>query len=288
MTLEFVRFEGHECVRLGDESASLLVSTSVGPRILGLSGREGNVFAVLPPDQGLERPEGGRFRFFGGHRLWAAPEVPGVTYQPDDGPCVATEVPGGVRVEAPTDGAGLVKVLEVRAEDDGWVVDHTIRNGSEAPMTIAPWAITQMRLGGEVRLPMGSDGPGPQADRSLVLWPYTDLTDPRFRLEMGAVRIDAIAGGPSRKLGVAPSEGWVSYRLGEQVFEKRVVVEPGASYPDRGAVVQVYLCDDFCELETLGPLRPVGPGGELGHRERWTLVHDVRGLARSAARPGRS
>jgi hypothetical protein len=284
VTLESVRFEGHECVRLGDESVSVLVSTSVGPRILGLSGREGNVLAVLPPDQGLERPVGGRFRFFGGHRLWAAPEVPRVTYQPDDRPCAAIEVEGGVRVEAPSDGAGLAKAIEVRREDDGWVIDHTIRNGSEAPMTIAPWAITQMRLGGEVWLPTGSDGPEPQADRSLVLWPYTDLADPRFRLEMEAVRIDAVAGGPARKIGVAPSEGRVSYRLGEQVFEKRVEVEPRAPYADRGAVVQVYLCDDFCELETLGPLRLVEPGGEISHRERWTLVHDVRGLTRSAAR----
>ena len=43
------------------------------------------------------------------------------------------------------------------------------------------------------------------------------------------------------------------------------------SYADRGAAIQVYLSDEFCELETLGPLREVPPDGVAAHRERWIV-----------------
>lgn len=270
MTLDRVAFEGHECVRLADEVAAVLVTVSAGPRVLGLVGPGGNLMAVLP-DAGLDVPGGGRFRLLGGHRLWVAPEVPAITHLPDERPCDVAEVGGGVRVEAPADGAGLVKAIEVRRTADGWVVDHTVRNTSNGPIKLAPWAITQLRLGGEAVLPLGASGAGLQADHSLVLWPYTDLADPRIRFEDGAVSVRAEAAGPALKLGAAPSEGRVAYRLGRDLFEKRIAVDAAAPYPDRGAAVQLYLCDEFCELETLGPLRVVEPGGSAAHRETWSL-----------------
>ncbi|MEO8422924.1 MAG: hypothetical protein ABI595_03320 [Actinomycetota bacterium] len=270
MTLEATSFAGHECVRLEGEAGAVIVTTSVGPRILGLFGREDNMLAVLPGST-IERPEGAPFRLLGGHRLWAAPEVPRVTYESDDRPCVAIEVEGGVRVEAPPDGADLIKAIEVRGTDAGWTVDHEIRNGSGAQVTLAPWAITQFPLGGQVVVPSSTDAMGPQADRSLVLWPYTDPGDVRLHLAHDELRIDAAAGARRLKIGVAPSRGRVSYRRGGGVFEKHVVLDPSASYPDRGAAIQVFVCDEFCELETLGPLRQVEPGDVARHREGWIV-----------------
>jgi hypothetical protein len=271
VTLDRIEFEGHDCVRLADEVGAVLVTVSTGPRILGLVGRGGNILAVLP-DAGLDLPDGRRFRLLGGHRLWAAPEVPAVTYQPDERPCAVSEVEGGVRVEAPPDDAGFAKAIEVRRAAPGWTVDHVLRNDSSQSVEVAPWAITQLRLGGEALLPMGPNGPGPQADRALVLWPYTDPADPRIRLGRDAVRIRAEPAGAALKLGAAPSEGRASYRLGDVVFEKRAPVDRSAVYPDRGAAVHVYLCDDFCELETLGPLRVIEPGQSASHREEWRLL----------------
>ena len=39
------------------------------------------------------------------------------------------------------------------------------------------------------------------------------------------------------------------------MFEKLVAVDPSASYADLGAAIQVFVCDDFCELESLGTLK---------------------------------
>jgi len=271
VSLQTVSFEAHECVRLESGGTSVHVTTSAGPRVLGLAGPDGaNVLAILP-DEALEVPGGGRFRLLGGHRLWAAPEVPEVTYQPDERPCEVHELDGGVLVQALADGAGLVKSIEVRPDADGWTVDHVVRNGSGASITIAAWAITQVRLGGEVTLPLGGRGEGFQASRSLVLWPYTDPSDPRIRFAGDDVLVDARPAGPRLKIGAAPSAGRIAYRLNGAVFEKTVEVDPDARHADRGAVVQVYLCDEFCEMETLGPLRDLRPDEAATHRERWTL-----------------
>jgi hypothetical protein len=270
VTLDTVSFEGHDCVRLEDRDVAVLVTISTGPRILGMLVDGENLFAVLP-DLTLDAPDGERFRFLGGHRLWVAPEVPSITYRADDRPCSVTEEEDGVGVEAPPDGSHLAKTIWVRRGDSGWIVDHVVRNASRRAVSLAPWAITQLRPGGEAVLPIAPRAEGPQADRSLVLWPYTDPGDPRIRLGRSEVRVDAARTGPPRKLGAAPSDGWVGYELGNHRFEKRIDVDPNETYPDRGAAVQVYVCDKFCELETLGPIADVPPGGTVTHRERWTL-----------------
>lgn len=271
MTVEAVSFQGHRCVRLEDGGVTVTVTTSVGPRVLGLDRGGGNVMAVLP-GMGLDRPGGGRSTFYGGHRLWAAPEVPEITYEPDDRPCEVAGVDGGVRVEAPADGAGFVKAIAVRPAGGGWIVEHEIRNGAGRAMTVAPWALTQLRPGGAATLPMPPRGSGPQADRALVLWPYTDLSDPRIAFEPGVVHVRSAPSGPALKLGVAPGgDGPLVYRIGGEVFEKRIDVDADAVHADRAAALQVYLCDDFCELETLGPLVTLEPGATTRLTERWSL-----------------
>jgi hypothetical protein len=272
VTLEVVAFAGHECVRLADGADAALVMASAGPRIIGLfrAGDDDNMLAVLP-DASIDRSDGQPYRLLGGHRLWAAPEIPDVTYQPDDGPCAVTEVADGVRVDAPADGAGLSKTIEVRRSDGGWTIDHSVRNDSDVAVTLAPWAITQLPLGGQMIVPSSTDATGPQADRALVLWPYTDPGDARLHLRADAVLIDTVATGSRLKIGVAPGRGHASYVRNGTVLEKHVDVQPDAVHADRGAAIQVFLNDAFCELETLGPLREVAPGDAATHRERWTI-----------------
>jgi hypothetical protein len=252
----------------------LVAATAFGPRLIGLSRRGGpQVLAELDDSVSVEHPGGGIYRFHGGHRLWAAPEIPLITYAPDDQPCLVAAMPDGFTISSEADVAGMVKELRIGLEDDRLTVHHVITNRGHIPIRIAPWAITQFRMGGIALIPTGdSSSSDPlQADRSLVLWPYTDLTDPRLSWSERSVSIEAKP-GPRLKVGVGPNPGMLGYFIDGYLFTKDVTPQLAAEYPDRGAVAQAFVEEFFCELESLGPLQHLEPGASATHREVWHLA----------------
>jgi len=250
---------------------SVTAAVTFGPRLVGLVPEGGpDLLVRLGPDIGVDDGNGGVFRFRGGHRLWLSPEVPEVTYSPDDAPCVVTYAEGRMNVEGVVDGAGFIKELTVSAEEDRLVVDHRATWTGVEPITVGAWAITQVPLGGRAILPLGSPGDGTElkADRSLVLWPFTRLTDQRLSMAEDAVLIETVPGG-RLKLGSGPTPGSIGYLHEGWLFTKSVGAATDLDYPDRGAVAQVFTNEDFCELESLGPLRRLQSGGSIEHREVW-------------------
>jgi hypothetical protein len=249
------------------------IASEFGPRILGLS-RDGGpeLFASLGPEAVIDRPDSGVYRFRGGHRLWASPEVPIVTYAPDDEPCQVTRSEGGMSIEGPIDRAGLVKRMSLSGGSGGIVVDHDLINEGTAAIRVAPWALSQLRLGGVAIVPVW--GPADEyrlsASSSLILWPYTDLGDPRLSWLDGAAVVQADP-GPPFKIGTGPDPGKLGYLLEGHLFTKQLEPAGAGRYPDREAVGQVYLGDMFCELESLGPLVDLDPGGRVSHREVWEI-----------------
>jgi hypothetical protein len=113
--------------------------------------------------------------------------------------------------------------------------------------------------------------PGLQADRSLVLWPYTDLDDRRLELRSGAVIVRARP-GPALKVGTGPDPGRLGYLREGFIFVKTFPGAGEGEYPDRAAVGQVFVNEDFCELESIGPLAHLDDGGEVTHRETWEIL----------------
>jgi hypothetical protein len=252
----------------------LEAATEFGPRLTGLRRDEGpELFAQLDSDVAIDHPDSGTFRFHGGHRLWAAPEIPAITYAPDDHPCDVSAGSDELTITAPTDAAGLVKQLSVRLDGNGLVVDHRLTNAASESAAVASWAITQFRLGGLALLPIGPGTAGDefQADRSLVLWPYTDLTDPRLSWQERAVVVEAAA-GPRFKIGSGPSPGRLGYLIDRQLFTKQITSAGAGSYADRGAVGQVFVEDSFCELESVGPIVALELGSSVTHREIWEVT----------------
>ena len=229
-------------------------------------------FARLDRDVILRQSDSNVYRLRGGHRLWAGPEQPAVTYAPDDHACEVIEGGASVRVVGPVDVAGLEKSIRVSLDGERLVVDHRLTNAGDEPREVAPWAITQLRLGGVAELPLRSSSgrEGLQADRSLVLWPYTNLTDPRLSFQSDRVQIRGTA-GPALKVGSSPDPGKLSYSLDDWCFSKKVEPIVGGRFADRGAVGQVFVKDSFLELETLGPLTLLGQGQSVDHREIWEI-----------------
>lgn len=251
----------------------IAVATTFGPRVTGLRLHDGpELFAVLGPEIVIEHPDSDVYRPRGGHRLWAAPEHPPITYAADDRPCQVSIDQDRVTVTAPDDGAGLGKRIVVEWNGAMVEVGHTLTNGGADPVDVAPWAITQVALGGRAIIPLGGDGSGNGliADRSLVLWPYTDLTDPRVAWHRHAVVIDGRP-GPALKIGTGPRPGRLGYLSHGLLFTKTVATAGDGLYSDREAVGQVYVDDMFCELESLGPIVHLQPGGAVVHHESWAI-----------------
>jgi hypothetical protein len=257
--------------RLGPYSVT--VADDFGPRVLGFRPEEGPEMLVrLSPQTTLESPAG-TVHLRGGHRLWVAPELPQLTHVPDDEPCQVEADDEHLRIRGPVDAAGFTKELELWAQEGSLVVEHRLHRSAPEPVEAAPWGITQLPPGGFAILPVGGrSGSSHQADRSLVLWPYSSLSDERLTLHEHAILI-AARGGPQTKFGAGPDPGRLGYLRQGWLFTKSVTPADGdASYADRGAVGQVYVNDSFCELESLGRLTVMSEGEVAVHRETWQAV----------------
>ncbi len=249
-------------------------ATAFGPRILGLRRTGGpEQLAQLPDRVVIDNPGTGIYRFHGGHRLWAAPEVPHLTYVPDDHECEVTTTTNGFAVQAPPDAAGLTKSLAVTLDGESLVVDHHLENAGPASLTLAAWAITQFPLGGVAIMPVGGppDSNPYVADGSLIVWPYTSLIDLRLSWGDRVALVEALAGSRF-KIGSGPRPGRVGYFADGYLFTKEVPAAGDAEYADRGAVAQVFVEEEFCELESLGPLTLLEPGSSVTHRETWRVA----------------
>jgi len=247
------------------------VAIAFGPRVISLRHNGSpEIFVDLDPEVATNHPSGPTYRFRGGHRLWASPEDPAVTYAPDDHDCSITSGTDSLNISAPKDMAGFEKTINLGWADSRLSVEHRLRWVGEAPREVSPWAITQVPLGGVAILPVAGAGEGPGADRSVVVWPYTRLNDERVSWAGEAALIHSTPGKPA-KLGSGPATGSVGYLRDGHLFTKRFKALPG-EYPDRGALAQIYTSELFCELESLGPLVRLEPGEEAKHVEVWEIA----------------
>ena len=274
-------FHGYPVSRLENKVLYVDYLTQAGPRLvrLGLAGSGDNLFAELP-DNTMDTPYG-EYRFFGGHRLWHAPEAMPRSYLPDNSGLSTQPLPDGVSlVQAVEVGSGLRKIMELHLASDAprLVIQHTLKNEGLWPIQCAPWAITQLKLGGVVIIPQQRGVPEPQLlpDRRLTIWNYTRLQDPRLHLGDQYILMDAAPSLPPCKIGTLNPRGWAGYLVGDVLLVKRFDHQPLAAHVDFGCDTEVYCNNQFIELETLGALVTLQPGESVHHTETWELFTGIK------------
>lgn len=261
------------------ENATLRIEylTGAGPRLLRLISKESkrNLFAEIP--QVYWETFHGRYYPFGGHRLWRSPEVPEITYYPDNLPPRVEELADGVRLTGSSDAPdGICKSMEIHldAQRPLVTIDHVLSNRGTAEVECAPWAITQLAPGGWAILPnhpFTGNPTGFQPDRALALWPYTHLSDPRLHFRDNLILVHSDATVEPCKVGLRSAESWLGYYHAGVYFRKQSHPDWSQAYPDFGCNLEVYANNTFLELETLGPLVKLAPGARLTHRETWQV-----------------
>jgi hypothetical protein len=267
-------FHGDAASRLANDHLSIDFLTAAGPRLVRvvLAGIDENQLAEVP-DMTRDTPFG-RYRFLGGHRLWHAPEAFPRSYLPDNDGLAVSELPdGGVRLTgAPEPASALRKSMELRLAPGRAAasVRHVIENRGEWPAELAPWALTMLPSGGTAILPQAAPESSPYApNRHLQLWPYTDWNDSRLRFDNRYILIMATSKAEPVKIGAFNHAGWAGYLRNGILFRKRWTPERGRPHADGGCNVECYSGDRFIELETLGPLVQIEPGGRVTHDEEW-------------------
>lgn len=278
--MEKVAYRGWpNCYRLTNGKVELIVTGDVGPRIIrfGFIGDD-NEFGEFAEQVG--QTGGSEWRIYGGHRLWHAPEDKVRTYYADNSPVQVVEENGTARVIQPPEATtGIQKEMAITFEAANRVeVRHYLRNVGLWSVELAPWALSVMAPGGLgiVPQPTKAHPDGLLPNRVLVLWPYTDMRDPRIHWgsRLILLRQDQDAPRPA-KIGLSANDGWGAYLRRGHLFLKTFEYIEGASYPDHGCSLEMYTNDRMLELETLGPLQRLAPGGVAEHVERWFLFRGV-------------
>lgn len=252
-------------------------------RITGLSltGKP-NLFVQLPDSASAETPYG-TFYFRGGHRLWHAPEAMPRTYIPDDKVTI-TDMPDGVFLESPTEpGTGIRKQIRIQLASNkaSLTLIHVLSNEGLWPVELAPWAISQFRLGGTVIMPMpvgNADPAGLLHNRQFSVWPYTRFNDPRVKWDDDFVLFKADPLLPPFKIGYFNQDGWMAYWLDGMLFRKIFPVRLGMRYPDNNCNAEMYCNDKFIELESLAPFIHLAPGESIDHIETWDVFDGMGSL----------
>lgn len=201
-----------------------------------------------------------------------------------------TELPDGVSLESRTEqGTGIRKRIEIRlAPDMPYVIlTHTLINDGMWEVELAPWTITQFRLGGMVVLPMPVgrvDDAGLLHNRHFSLWPYTHINDPRVQWGDEFVMFKADALLPPFKIGYFNPHGWMAYWLDGILFRKTFDTHTNAAYPDNNCNAEMYCNDCFVELESLGLLAKLSPGEFVHHVEKWDVSSGIDSLPKDMQR----
>lgn len=268
------------CCRLWNESVELLVTTDVGPRIIRFGFIGENELGEFP--EHLGQTGGDEFRLYGGHRLWHAPESLERTYFPDNASVMLETGAKGVRVTQPTEAkTGIQKemVISLSPTDTHVRIVHRLWNRSLWTVELSAWALTVMAPGGTAVIPLPPRIPYPEGllpSSQLTFWPYTDVTDPRWRWGPRYILLRQDPARPSpQKLGASVPDGWMAYARNDRLFVKTFGYTAGATYPDLGSSVETFTDGRMLELETLSPIIRVEPGHAIEHVEQWFLWRDV-------------
>lgn len=276
--MEIVPYAGWERnARIVAGNLQMIVTLDVGPRIIRF-GQVGGPNEFVEYAKDLGRTGGDDYRSYGGHRLWIAPEERPKTYTPDNRPVEYARESDWHVFTPPVEGWLIQKELRIRAEESGFRIEHRLYNRGTQTVTLSPWSITVMAPGGECLWPTQVYGPQPdnlQPVRAAAIWSYTDLADPRWTWGSHVVRLRQMEVSAPQKIGMSVEQGIAGYANHGNLFYKRFGFEPGAAYPDFGCNFETFTRTGMLEIESLGPLVELVPGGMISHWETHHLLIGV-------------
>lgn len=269
------------CVRLANGDVELIVSVGTGPRILVY--RQIGSFNFLKNfDKDFAEYPTSRWRSYGGHRLCHAPEIYPRTYYPDVEAVKHSLINDALKLECAVETESrLQKEIWIELAETGSKVKlrHKIYNRHSWPVELASWGVTVMAEKGRAVIPLVPMHNRTPAEpyrkaRTLVLWPFTRMNDPRFVWGDYFIQMrEDSQTACGQKIGLANKAGWAAYALNDRLFVKRFAFDPTLRYPEGNCNSEFFTTAGMLEIEVLGPLSAVNPGSYAEHTEEWEIHH---------------
>lgn len=226
---------------------------------------------------------------YGGDKVWPSAQDDWPKHQPaawppdpsfDNGPYQVTRLPAGVRLSGPVSpyfGVRVVRDITLLRGAAALVLrDRFFKAASGKAFPIGIWSISQVRGDSTVYLPLNTHGLFP----GLGLTPLGDSKTLLPNWSNWQAHGDVLAiTRPSNigtKVGVDDSAGWMACLYnGNLLFSEHFRRDPRAAYPDNGVNAEVFTNGDdsqaYMEMEALGPMVTLRPGGALSRALSWRL-----------------
>lgn len=285
------------CVKLENEFIELLITVEIGPRIIyfGWKGGENLFFNAQEGTRISNSPlfkqifgEDQQFCFYGGHRMWLAPQLMFYTECPDNDPLNVRQIENGVVLTGPEAKViGFIPEMTVVMEPDKPMihVKTTFTNTADTPRKQAAWQITQCAPGGVGFIPFA------KPFRMMQRKPFSELTladfdfkpnppgasllmfvggftDPRLRVDDHYITF-SFDGEMRRplKIGSQDYQGYAMYANKGYMLRWDFIHDTEAEYTDGGCSFEAYTDADFTEMETLGPVKIYAKGESISHEQ---------------------
>jgi hypothetical protein len=261
MTVTFETWNKWMAVKIVSGDCEMIIGISAGPRIISLTYCGGkNLLYEDDTNFGV-----GDWKLYGGHRFTIAPEDE-KSYYPDNDACEVVADDLKVVVSAPVraDKLRLSIAISKAVNDTGFNLNHVLENCGAEDWTGALWAITCIPRSAEILASCDT------AD--IHFWSGTDPSN--WTCIKGYMRVK-----PGDFRGKA---GWHHQKgklMARQPDDGSLVIynpEETASNDcvDEGCNLEVFVCREWVELETLSKRVTVSPGASASHLQHWLLSTD--------------
>lgn len=273
------------CVKISNGTVEAYVTIDVGPRVIRYAfvGGENVLFNDIArrskrmgPDYDNYYYKGAAWYLYGGHRLWITPESAPETYYPDNEEVKFEYTDNGAvftpNAQIKNDIQMQIEVVMADSGTDTQII-HRVTNLRKENLEFSMWGITVLGRSGLEIIPQNNHSTALLPNRTLSIWPYTNVTDERFYFgkDYITLRQNPEAKG-AFKIGTDNNHGMAAYVINGNVFVcKYDHSHPDAKYPDGGVSFETYTDDNVLEMETLSKIENVKPNETASHSVCWSL-----------------
>ena len=254
-------------ISIKNGAIELHITIDSGPRI---------VFFSLEGKENLLLQGGNNIPTLFGHHVWFHPETVNIPYQLEVESVVYSVLSDGVRLISPKQDGDIFELsidIIIAPDVKDVMIVHRAQNKSKEHQTLSLYTNTYMKKDGLLVVPQNaSEEESLFPNRTLSLWPYSQLDDPRFLFGNQYVTLRQNTENETPfQFGINNHAGWAAYILPKATFVKRYIHNRTAHYPDFGCSFEAYTDKNYLSMKSISPIYKIEPKETIKHVENWSI-----------------